>query len=199
MPAKQRAEPGTGQRIEYKSVLFLIERERTHGPSDRAVQIGQERKGIKKEGQQTHVHILVSRTEHLARFKAQQQAEQVVRKNPLKLSPATNHRVTERGAVQGGFDRSNFIRAAERQFDRQFAYERKLTESFEYSRTRQHGSQAERVAQRLAVIRAETQHREQAQRQAHQRQLERGTAQPKEEHQPTKKEQHQWRPGGLEL
>lgn len=158
-----------GKGIEGKDLIWFakVEQERTHGPGDRSVQTGEASKGTKKEGEQTHVHLIVSRTEDLARFKAQQQAGQIDRKHPLKLSPATNHRATQRGAVKGGFDRTNFIRASEQQFDRQFGYERSPSETFDYSRTQQHGSQAERVAQRLTVIRSETQRREQDRQRAY--------------------------------
>ncbi|WP_019991507.1 DUF5712 family protein [Rudanella lutea] len=163
-----------GKGIEGKDLVWFakIEKERTHTHQDRAVQTGEELKGKKKEGGQTHVHVIVSRTENLSQFKARQQAGQMERKHPLKLSPATNHRATEKGAVKGGFDRTNFIRASERQFDQRFSYERKQTETFDYSRTQQHGTQAERVAEKLAVIRAESHRQEQeraAQRQAAER------------------------------
>jgi hypothetical protein len=163
-----------GKGIEGKDLVWFakIEKERTHTHSDRAVQTGEELKGRKKEGEQTHVHVIVSRTENLSQFKAQQQAGQMERKHPLKLSPATNHRATEKGAVKGGFDRTNFIRASERQFDQKFSYERKPTETFEYSRTQQHGTQAERVAEKLAVIRAES-HRQEQERQAQRQAAER--------------------------
>lgn len=154
-----------GKGIESKDLVWFakIEGERSFSHSDRAVQTGEESKGGKKEGEQAHVHVIVSRTENLSRFKARQQAGELDRKHPLKLSPATNHRATERGAVKGGFDRTAFIRASERQFDQKFGYGRKQTETFEYSRSQQHGSQAERVAAKLAIIRAEAQQREQAQ------------------------------------
>lgn len=163
-----------GKGIESKDLVWFakIEKERIHTHSDRAVQTGEELKGKKKEGEQTHVHVIVSRTENLSQFKAHQQAGEIERKHPLKLSPATNHRATEKGAVKGGFDRINFIRASERQFDQKFSYERKPTETFEYSRNQQHGTQAERVAEKLAVIRAESHRQEQeraAQRQAAER------------------------------
>lgn len=158
-----------GKGIEGKDLVWFakVEQERTHSHGDRSVQSGEESKGTKKEGEQTHVHLIVSRTEDLARFKAQQQAGEIDRKHPLKLSPATNHRATQRGAVKGGFDRTNFIRASEQQFDRQFSYERSTTETFDYSRTQQHGTQAERVAQRLAVIRDDPQRREQERQRAY--------------------------------
>lgn len=155
-----------GKGLESRDLVWFakIEHERSQGPGDRAVQLGEATKGKKKEGEQTHVHVLVSRTENLRRFAARQQAGELERKHPLKLSPATNHRETSRGAVRGGFDRTAFIRASEQEFDRRFTYRREQTETFDFSRTQQHGSPAERVAQRLAVIRAETTQRERERR-----------------------------------
>ena len=44
-----------------------------------------------------HAHIIVSRKDM---------------SNKLKLSPATNHRGTQKGAVKGGFDREAFVRVS---------------------------------------------------------------------------------------
>lgn len=82
----------------------------------------------------------------------QRETGSIDRKNPLKLSPATNHRATDSGAVKGGFDRSAFKQAVETQFDRQFNYERPLTETFQYANMMQKGSQEERVALRLEAL-----------------------------------------------
>ncbi|GAB3162610.1 DUF5712 family protein [Telluribacter humicola] len=163
-----------GKGIAGKDLVWFgkIERERSHSSQDRAVQLGEEQKGKKKPGAQTHVHVIVSRTENLQGFKAQQQGGGLLRKHPLKLSPATNHRATEKGAVKGGFDRSAFIQMSEEQFDRQFHYERPLIERFEYSRIQQHGTQQERVAQRLEILRAEAQKKEQERLQQAQEQME---------------------------
>lgn len=130
-----------------------IEQARTFSHTDKAVQQQQRVEGESKEGPQTHVHIIVSRTEDLTRYQQKKQAGEIDRKHPLKLSPATNHRATSQGAVQGGFDRTEFKQAVEAQFDRQFGYERPLTETFTYANTLQKGSQEERIALRLEALR----------------------------------------------
>jgi hypothetical protein len=142
-----------GKSIESKDLVWYakIEQERTHSHRDRSVQQQEQNEGEKKEGPQTHVHIIVSRTENLERFQERKQAGEIDRKNPLKLSPATNHRDTDKGAVKGGFNRVAFKEAAEKQFDQQFNYDRSLTETFRYANTMQKGDQAERLAMRQEV------------------------------------------------
>lgn len=142
-----------GKSIDSKDLVWYakIEQERTYSHTDRSVQQQEQNSGEKKEGTQTHVHIIVSRTENLDRFQARKQTGEIDRKNPLKLSPATNHRDTGKGAVKGGFDRVAFKEAAEKQFDQQFKYTRSLTETFRYANTMQKGDQAERLAMRQQV------------------------------------------------
>jgi hypothetical protein len=74
-----------------------------------------------------HAHIIVSRKDMA---------------NKLKLSPATNHRGTQKGAVRGGFDREAFVRACEQGFDRQTGYKRDHRESFDYCHAMKNGSVA---------------------------------------------------------
>lgn len=72
-----------------------------------------------------HCHLIVSRKDQM---------------NKKKLSPLTNHKNTQKGAIKGGFDRTNLFRQAEQGFDRIFSYSRPLTESFEYYNTMKNGS-----------------------------------------------------------
>lgn len=143
-----------GKGIEGRDLVWFakIEQERTFSHTDKAVQQQQRMEGDAKEGPQTHVHIIVSRTEDLTRYQQKKQAGEIERKHPLKLSPSTNHRATSQGAVQGGFDRTAFKQAVEQQFDRQFGYDRPLTETFHYANTFQKGSQEERIALRLEAL-----------------------------------------------
>jgi hypothetical protein len=156
-----------GKGIESQDLVWFakIEQGRSYSHQDRAVQTGDMARGQVKEGPQTHVHVIVSRTEDLARYQARKQAGELERKNPLKLSPATHHRHTSQGAVRGGFDRTAFKEAAEATFDRQFNYERPLSETFRYANVMAKGSYAERMAMRQA---AEVQEREFAERQRQQ-------------------------------
>ena len=72
-----------------------------------------------------HCHLIVSRKDQ---------------SNKKKLSPLTNHRNTNKGAIKGGFDRTNLFQQAETGFDNLFNYDRKLAESFEYCNTMKNGS-----------------------------------------------------------
>lgn len=75
-----------------------------------------------------HAHIIVSRKD---------------RSNTMKLSPKTNHRSTGKGAVKGGFDRTEFFRKCEAGFDLRTNYRRDIKESFEYLNAMKNGTPAE--------------------------------------------------------
>ena len=77
-----------------------------------------------------HCHLIVSRKDQ---------------SNKKKLSPLTNHKNTKKGAIKGGFDRTNLFQQAEKGFDKLFGYDRKLSESFEYYNTMKNGSIAEQI------------------------------------------------------
>lgn len=64
-----------------------------------------------------HCHIIVSRKDQA---------------NKIKLSPLTNHRNTKKGAIKGGFDRTNLFQQTEQGFDKLFNYDRPFYESFKY-------------------------------------------------------------------
>jgi len=134
-----------GKGIEGKDLVYFakVEHERTSGPTDRAVQVGEVKRGQAKQGEQTHIHVLVSRTENLARYNERKLAGELERKNPYHLSPLTNHKNTERGVVTGGFERKQYSERVEQAFDKTFAYERSLTETFRYAHTMQHGTAEE--------------------------------------------------------
>ena len=72
-----------------------------------------------------HCHLIVSRKDQ---------------SNKKKLSPLTNHKNTKKGAIKGGFDRTALFENVEKGFDRLFAYNRPLTESFEYYNTMKNGT-----------------------------------------------------------
>ena len=74
-----------------------------------------------------HAHVIVSRKDM---------------SNKLKLSPATNHRGTQKGAVKGGFDREAFVHTCEEVFDRQTGYKRDQQESFAYCHAVKNGGVA---------------------------------------------------------
>jgi len=75
-----------------------------------------------------HCHLIVSRKDQA---------------NKKKLSPLTNHKNTKKGIITGGFDRKNLFQQAEKGFDKLFAYNRPLSETFEYYNTMRNGTIAE--------------------------------------------------------
>ncbi len=92
---------------------------------------------------QFHIHGVVSRkTKHLEGVGGKQ----------LKISPLTNHRHTTKGAVQGGFDRSDFVRKCEKLFDDLFQYERKVAETFDYQNAMKHGTVEEKAEQAELLV-----------------------------------------------
>jgi hypothetical protein len=73
--------------------------------------------------------------------------------NTYKLSPLTNHRNTQKGAVKGGFDRVTFDAECEKRFDARFGYKRGVQESFDYCLAQKKGTVEEKTEQteRLAA------------------------------------------------
>lgn len=143
-----------GKGIEGRDLVYFakVEHGRTTGPADRAVQVGDVARGQAKEGPQTHIHVIVSRTENLARYAERKRSGELDRKNPYHLSPLTNHKNTQRGVVTGGFERKQYSERAEQAFDQAFAYARPLTETFRYAHTMQHGTAPECAALRVQAI-----------------------------------------------
>jgi len=163
-----------GKGIEGRDLMYFakVEHERTTSHQDRAVQVGDVAKGQAKPGPQTHIHVIVSRTENLARYSERKKLGELDRKNPYHLSPLTNHKDTQRGVVTGGFERKQYSERVEQAFDQAFAYERPLVETFRYAHTMQHGTPEECAALRVQAI-------QEQQRQAEQsRQTERQAAVP---------------------
>jgi len=154
-----------GKGIEGCDLVYFakVEHERTTNHQDRAVQLGDVAKGQAKPGPQTHIHVIVSRTENLARYAERKQAGELDRKNPYHLSPLTNHKNTQRGVVTGGFERKQYSERVEQAFDQAFAYERPLVETFRYAHTMQHGTPEKCAALRVQAIQEQ---QRQAERQA---------------------------------
>lgn len=76
-------------------------------------------RGMKKEGMQNHVHIIVSHKDVT---------------NTFKLSPLTQHKEAETilngKTIKQGFNRDKFFEAAEKTFDKTFYYKRNFMESY---------------------------------------------------------------------
>jgi hypothetical protein len=148
-----------GKGIEGRDLVYFakVEHERTTNHQDRAVQLGDVEKGEAKEGPQAHIHVIVSRTENLARYTERKEAGELDRKNPYHLSPLTNHKNTQRGVVMGGFERKQYSERVEQAFDQAFAYERPLTETFRYAHTMQHGTPEQCAALQVQAIQEQRQ------------------------------------------
>jgi len=147
-----------GKGIESKDLVWFakIEHSRSFDHTDRAVQLGEQQKGVAKTGDQTHVHVIVSRTENLREYVEGKKNELHQRKNPYHLSPLTNHKATTKGPVVGGFERNRFSQRTEQTFDQAFSYERSLTESFRFLHCMKYGDeQAKGEMQRQATEQAQ--------------------------------------------
>mgnify|MGYP000515970252 CR=1 FL=1 len=75
--------------------------------------------GMKKDGNQSHIHIIVSRKDA---------------SNSISLSPGSKHKASEvemHGKnVKRGFDRDKFFEKAEKTFDKTFGYKRNFAETY---------------------------------------------------------------------
>ncbi|QJD81698.1 DUF5712 family protein [Spirosoma rhododendri] len=134
-----------GKGIESGDLVWFakIEHSRSYSHTDQAVQDGTAQKGQPKEGDQTHVHVIVSR------FKEREHD----RERTMSLSPLTNHRQAG-GAIGNGFDRVNFIQANERSFDALTGYQREQTETFAHAKAATSAHQIDRLATREQAIKA---------------------------------------------
>ncbi|MCU0440428.1 MAG: DUF5712 family protein [Raineya sp.] len=104
-----------------------IERERSYKDLENLPE--DKKSGDIKEGDNTHIHVIVSR-------------RSVDKK--MKLSPLANEKGGE-GKIQDkivtkGFDRDKFFHICEKKFDENFNYERNISESYQYKKTMVHGS-----------------------------------------------------------
>ena len=109
----------SGDQLRY---FAKIEHQRFHKGTDSEVKTSQVKSGQKKEGLQTHVHIIMSRKDKEQRF---------------KLSPLANEKNSINSklngkAVKRGFDRNLFNIKAEAVFDKNFNYQRNPSEKVEY-------------------------------------------------------------------
>ena len=86
-----------------------------------------------------HCHLIVSRKDQ---------------SNKKKLSPLTNHKYTKNGVVKGGFDRVNLFQQVEQGFDRQFRYNRLISETFEYCNTMKNGDVKDRLRMQERELKA---------------------------------------------
>ncbi len=104
-----------------------LERYRYYHHKDPEVKQGLVKAGQKKEGEQLHIQIIVSRKDIT---------------NRIKLSPMNNSRGKNKAhsAKLGQFDRVAFKASGERIFDEMFSFDRSLKDTLNYAITMKNGS-----------------------------------------------------------
>ncbi|MCL6296587.1 MobB family relaxase [Jejuia spongiicola] len=106
-------EIGSVDRLKLR--IVKLEREAPHQKNGKRIV-----NGMKKEGHQTHIHIIVSRRDMT---------------NSYSLSPGSKYRASETDLngkdVKRGFNRDKFFKAAEKTFDKKFEYNRNFVESYQ--------------------------------------------------------------------
>ncbi len=100
-----------------------IEHTREYKGTDSKVKNGLKKSGDKKEGFQTHIHVIVSRKDHEMKYKLSPLAKEKGKNNNSQLNGRK---------VQRGFDRNLMNIKSEKLFDSQFQYKRDLKEKVEY-------------------------------------------------------------------
>lgn len=108
-----------------------LESYRYFSHSDAEVKNGQRRRGERKEGEQMHIQVIVSRKDI---------------SNRIKLSPqnTSKGKNAEHSKKMGQFDRLAFKQSGERVFDELFGFDRMLKDSMVYANTLKNGSLLER-------------------------------------------------------
>jgi hypothetical protein len=131
-----------------KDLLWFgkLEIHRYYSYNDPEVKQGIKKRGERKDGEQMHIQVIVSRKDIT---------------NKIKLSPMNKSkgRNTEHSKKMGQFDRSAFKSSAEQLFDAQFSFDRALKDTFRYANTQKKGSLEQRMA-----LHAEKRSQEEAQK-----------------------------------
>jgi hypothetical protein len=104
---------------------------RYYGYNDPEVKQGLRMRGERKEGEQMHVQVIVSRKDIT---------------NKIKLSPMNTSRGknAEHSKKMGQFDRVAFKQSGESLFDRMFGFDRQLKETLAYANVQKNGKLAQR-------------------------------------------------------
>ncbi|MBT2561178.1 molybdopterin-guanine dinucleotide biosynthesis protein MobB [Pedobacter sp. ISL-68] len=108
-----------------------IENHRYYGHKDKEVLSGERKRGEKKEGNQMHIQIIVSRKDA---------------SNKIKLSPMNNSKGKNQAHSKklGQFNRVAFKQSGETTFDRLFGFDRGLKETFAHANVHKNGSTVQR-------------------------------------------------------
>jgi hypothetical protein len=106
--------------------------------NDPEVKQGVKKRGDRKEGEQIHIQVIVSRKDVT---------------NSIKLSPMNTSmgRNEEHSKKMGQFDRVAFKQSGERPFDSLFEFDRQLKDTMAYASTKKNGSLQERVELEMSI------------------------------------------------
>jgi hypothetical protein len=109
-----------------------LEHYRYYAYKDKEVRQGLKQKGERKEGEQMHLQIIVSRKDVT---------------NKIKLSPQNKSRGrnAEHSKKVGQFDRVAFKASGEKVFDLHFSFDRGLEDSFRYANGMKNGNTAQKI------------------------------------------------------
>lgn len=136
--------------LDKSDILFFakIEKNRSWKNLDNQAKLGFVKQGNFKSGDNTHIHLIVSRKTSSKWYQGQKiidskgnplvDDEYLIKKaNTLKISPNENARGGDNFKLNGrniirGFDRTNFKLKGEEIFDKMFSYNRELEETFMY-------------------------------------------------------------------
>jgi len=110
-----------------------LENYRYYSHKDPEVKQGIRKRGERKEGEQMHIQVIVSRKDI---------------SNTIKLSPMNKSRGKneQHSKKVGQFDRSAFKTSGEKVFDARFDFDRGLTDTFRYHNTLKNGNLEQRLA-----------------------------------------------------
>ncbi|MGN7889456.1 DUF5712 family protein [Dyadobacter sp. 22481] len=117
----------------YQDLIWFakLENYRYYGYNDPEVKQGIKMRGERKEGEQMHVQVIVSRKDAT---------------NKIKLSPMNTSRGknAEHSKKMGQFDRVAFKQSGESLFDNKFGFDRLLKETLAYANIQKNGKQMQR-------------------------------------------------------
>ncbi|MES2267802.1 MAG: DUF5712 family protein [Bacteroidota bacterium] len=118
-----------------------LENHRYYTHKEPEVKQGIKKRGDRKEGEQMHVQVIVSRKD---------------RTNSIKLSPMNTSRGKneEHSKKMGQFDRLAFKQSGESFFDELFEFDRGLKETMAYANTKKNGSLEDRI--KMETLETET-------------------------------------------
>jgi len=109
-----------------------LENYRYYAYNDAEVKQGIKKRGDRKEGEQLHVQVIVSRKD----------ATNMIKLSPMNTSKGKN---AEHSKKMGQFDRMAFKQCGETLFDELFEFDRQLKDTMAYANAQKNGSLAERV------------------------------------------------------